>query len=172
MELIKEELVEPWCHYDWTDEGLHLQKLNLINRRSSEKTSHCSYTFCYASILLPPRLFCSSLCSQSATEGAGSYYHLNHSELVALLVRREAELETQKAEFERQKSLLAKREVELRKLKPQVRDLEDYIDTLLVRIMEQKPTLLQVRSKLKWRRGEKGLQFSPHLFTLTSTTAL
>uniref|UniRef100_A0A671W3B7 Rab11 family-interacting protein 1-like n=1 Tax=Sparus aurata TaxID=8175 RepID=A0A671W3B7_SPAAU len=83
------------------------------------------------------------------TEGAGSYYHLNHSELVALLVQREADLERQKAEFERQKLLLAKREVELRKLKPQVRDLEDYIDTLLVRIMEQKPTLLQVRTKLK-----------------------
>ncbi|XP_015250266.1 PREDICTED: uncharacterized protein LOC107097584 isoform X1 [Cyprinodon variegatus] len=86
---------------------------------------------------------------KSLTEGAGSYYHLTHSELVALLVQREAELERQKAEFERQKLLLAKREVELKKLKPQVRDLEDYIDTLLVRIMEQKPTLLQVRSKLK-----------------------
>lgn len=92
----------------------------------------------------------SSLCLQClVTEGAGSYYHLNHSELVALLVQRETELERQKAEFERQKLLLAKREVELRKLKPQVRDLEDYIDTLLVRIMEQKPTLLQVRTKLK-----------------------
>ncbi|KAK5857766.1 hypothetical protein PBY51_010987 [Eleginops maclovinus] len=83
------------------------------------------------------------------SEGAGSYYHLNHSELVALLVQREAELERQKAEFQRQKTLLAKREVELKKLKPQVKDLEDYIDTLLVRIMEQKPTLLQVRTKLK-----------------------
>ncbi|XP_054470107.1 serine-rich adhesin for platelets isoform X2 [Anoplopoma fimbria] len=86
---------------------------------------------------------------KSVTEGAGSYYHLNHRELVALLVKREAELERQKVEFERQKLVLAKREVELRKLKPQVKDLEDYIDTLLVRIMEQKPTLLQVRSKLK-----------------------
>lgn len=83
------------------------------------------------------------------TGGAGSYYHLNHSELVALLVQREAELEAQKEEFRRQKSLLAKREVELKRLKPQVKDLEDYIDTLLVRIMEQKPTLLQVRSKFK-----------------------
>nr|XP_057933506.1 rab11 family-interacting protein 1 [Doryrhamphus excisus] len=83
------------------------------------------------------------------TEGAGSYYHLTHSELIGLLVQREAELERKKAEFQQQKALLAKREVELRRLKPQVRDLEDYIDTLLVRIMEQKPTLLQVRSKLK-----------------------
>lgn len=86
---------------------------------------------------------------QSLTEGAGSYYHLTHSELVALLVQREAEVERQKAELERQKLLLAKREVELKRLKPQVRDLEDYIDTLLVRIMEQKPTLLQVRPKYK-----------------------
>ncbi|KAM3594856.1 uncharacterized protein V6R79_015124 [Siganus canaliculatus] len=83
------------------------------------------------------------------TEGAGSYYHLNHGELVALLVQREAELQTQKLQFEKQRLLLAKRELELKRLKPQVRDLEDYIDTLLVRIMEQKPTLLQVRSKLK-----------------------
>ncbi|XP_039898242.1 rab11 family-interacting protein 5 isoform X6 [Simochromis diagramma] len=86
---------------------------------------------------------------KSLTEGAGSYYHLTHSELVNLLVQREAELERQKAEYERQKLLLAKRETELKKLKPQVKDLEDYIDTLLVRIMEQKPTLLQVRSKFK-----------------------
>ncbi|XP_061890003.1 uncharacterized protein rab11fip5a [Entelurus aequoreus] len=86
---------------------------------------------------------------KALTEGAGSYYHLTHSELVGLLVRREAELERRKAEFQQQKALLAKREAELRRLKPQVRDLEDYIDTLLVRIMEQTPTLLQVRSKLK-----------------------
>ncbi|KAM6961038.1 rab11 family-interacting protein 5 [Aplochiton taeniatus] len=84
------------------------------------------------------------------TEGAGAYYHLNHNELVALLLQREAELQRQKAEFERQGVLLVKREAELKKLKPQVRDLEDYIDTLLVRIMEGSPTLLQVRTaKLK-----------------------
>ncbi|KAM9354238.1 uncharacterized protein rab11fip5a isoform 1-T1 [Pholidichthys leucotaenia] len=86
---------------------------------------------------------------KSLTEGAGSYYHLNHNELVALLVQRENELERQKDRFERQKLLLAKRELELKKLKPQIRDLEDYIDTLLVRIMEEKPTLLQVRSRFK-----------------------
>lgn len=108
------------------------------------KRHHCVLTFVvtHSSSCFPRQL-------QFVTEGAGSYYHLNHSELVALLVQREAELERQKKEFEQQKCLLAKREVELKKLKPQVRDLEDYIDTLLVRIMEQKPTLLQVRSKLK-----------------------
>lgn len=89
------------------------------------------------------------MCSQILTGGAGSYYHLTHSQLVALLVQREAELQRHQEEFKNQKLLLAKREAELKKLKPQVRDLEDYIDTLLVRIMEQKPTLLQVRSKLK-----------------------
>ena len=68
---------------------------------------------------------------------------------MSLLLRREADLERQRAEFERQGTLLGRREAELRRLKPQVRDLEDYIDTLLVRIMEQTPTLLQVRTKLK-----------------------
>lgn len=104
------------------------------------------YLFIKSSFLLS---FFLSVCLQSLTEGAGSYYHLTHSELVSLLVQREAELERHKTEFERQKLLLAKREMELKKLKPQVKDLEDYIDTLLVRIMEQKPTLLQVRSKFK-----------------------
>lgn len=116
-----------------------MSSANLINRKSSEKTSHRSYLCLSVSLSV----------FQAVTEGAGLYYHLNHSELVGLLVQREAELERQKEEFERQKCLLAKREVELKRLKPQVRDLEDYIDTLLVRIMEQKPTLLQVRSKLK-----------------------
>lgn len=64
-------------------------------------------------------------------------------------MQREAELDKQRVEFEHQKLMLAKRELELKRLKPQVKDLEDYIDTLLVRIMEQKPTLLQVRSKFK-----------------------
>ncbi|XP_012993035.1 rab11 family-interacting protein 5 isoform X2 [Esox lucius] len=86
---------------------------------------------------------------KSLTEGAGSYYHLTHSELVALLLQREADLHRQRAEFDRQGAMLAKREAELKKIKPQVRDLEDYIDTLLVRIMEQTPTILQVRSKLQ-----------------------
>nr|XP_046164915.1 uncharacterized protein rab11fip5a isoform X1 [Oncorhynchus gorbuscha] len=86
---------------------------------------------------------------KSLTEGAGPYYHLTHSELVALLLQREADLHRQRVEFDRQRALLAKREAELKKMKPQVRDLEDYIDTLLVRIMEQTPTILQVGTKLK-----------------------
>ncbi|XP_064190815.1 uncharacterized protein rab11fip5a isoform X2 [Anguilla rostrata] len=86
---------------------------------------------------------------QALSEGAAPYYHLSHNELVSLLLQREEELERQGAEFERQGALLDKREAELKKMKVQTRDLEDYIDTLLVRIMEQTPTLLQVRSKLK-----------------------
>ncbi|KAG7458996.1 hypothetical protein MATL_G00226570 [Megalops atlanticus] len=87
--------------------------------------------------------------NKSLSEGAAPYYHLTHNELVSLLLQREAELERQGAEFEKQEALLEKREAELKKMKVQVRDLEDYIDRLLVRIMEQTPTLLQVRSKLK-----------------------
>ncbi|KAJ8389540.1 hypothetical protein AAFF_G00119300 [Aldrovandia affinis] len=86
---------------------------------------------------------------QALSEGAAPYYHLTHNELVSLLLQREAELERQQAEFERQGVLLEKRELEVKKMKVLIRDLEDYIDTLLVRIMEQTPTLLQVRSKLK-----------------------
>ncbi|KAF4090241.1 hypothetical protein AMELA_G00049480 [Ameiurus melas] len=82
-------------------------------------------------------------------EGGGSYYHLNHSELVSLLVQRDAELQQEREEYERRGLLLQKREVELKKMKILIRDLEDYIDTLLVRIMEQTPALLQVRSKIK-----------------------
>ncbi|KAJ8281457.1 hypothetical protein GJAV_G00067920 [Gymnothorax javanicus] len=86
---------------------------------------------------------------EALAEGAASYYHMSHSELITLLLQREAELERQGSEFERQGALLEKREAELRKMKVQTRDLEDYIDRLLVQIMEQKPNLLQVRTKLK-----------------------
>ncbi|XP_026134611.1 uncharacterized protein rab11fip5a isoform X1 [Carassius auratus] len=82
-------------------------------------------------------------------EGGGSYYHLNHSELVSLLIQRDTELRQERAEYEKRGALLEKRETELKKMKVLIRDLEDYIDTLLVRIMEQTPTLLQVRSKMK-----------------------
>ncbi|XP_026997947.1 uncharacterized protein rab11fip5a isoform X2 [Tachysurus fulvidraco] len=82
-------------------------------------------------------------------EGGGSYYHLNHSELVSLLLQRDAELQQEREEYEHRGLLLEKREVEIKKMKVVIRDLEDYIDTLLVRIMEQTPALLQVRSKMK-----------------------
>lgn len=82
-------------------------------------------------------------------EGGGSYYHLNHSELVNLLIQRDTELKQEREEYKRRGVLLEKREVELKKMKVTIRDLEDYIDTLLVRIMEQTPTLLQVNPRKK-----------------------
>lgn len=90
-----------------------------------------------------------STTSQLLVEGGGSYYHLNHSELVSLLLHRDAELQQEREEYERRGLLLEKREMELKKMRVLIRDLEDYIDTLLVRIMEQTPALLQVRSKMK-----------------------
>ncbi|ETE57616.1 hypothetical protein L345_16666, partial [Ophiophagus hannah] len=51
------------------------------------------------------------------------YHHLTREELLQLLLRREAELD---------------------KKEEQVQELEGYIDRLLVRIMEQSPTLLQI----------------------------
>ncbi|XP_052429215.1 rab11 family-interacting protein 5 isoform X6 [Carassius gibelio] len=82
-------------------------------------------------------------------EGGGTYYHLNHSELVNLLIQRDTQLRQEREEYERRGALLEKRETELKKMKVTIKDLEDYIDTLLVRIMEQTPTLLQVGSKMK-----------------------
>lgn len=82
-------------------------------------------------------------------EGGGSYYHLNHSDLVKLLIQRDTELRQEREDYEKRRALLEKRETEIKKMKLLIRDLEDYIDTLLVRIMEQTPTLLQVRNKMK-----------------------
>lgn len=82
-------------------------------------------------------------------EGGGSYYHLNHSDLVNLLIQRDTELRQEREDYEKRRAVLEKRETELKKMKLLIRDLEDYIDTLLVRIMEQTPTLLQVRNKMK-----------------------
>ncbi|XP_054028420.1 rab11 family-interacting protein 5 isoform X3 [Dryobates pubescens] len=60
----------------------------------------------------------SSILDQSA-----KYYHLTHDELIELLLQKEKELS---------------------KKEEHIRELENYIDQLLVRIMEQSPTLLQI----------------------------
>ncbi|XP_051473273.1 rab11 family-interacting protein 5 isoform X2 [Apus apus] len=60
----------------------------------------------------------STILDQSA-----KYYHLTHDELIQLLLQREKELS---------------------KKEEHIRELENYIDQLLVRIMEQSPTLLQI----------------------------
>uniref|UniRef100_A0A8C2G8H2 FIP-RBD domain-containing protein n=1 Tax=Cyprinus carpio TaxID=7962 RepID=A0A8C2G8H2_CYPCA len=56
-------------------------------------------------------------------EARAQYQNMTNTELIALLLQQEMDV--------------------------QVRDLEDYIDKLLVRIMEQTPTLLQVRARPK-----------------------
>ncbi|XP_050983097.1 rab11 family-interacting protein 1 isoform X1 [Labeo rohita] len=82
-------------------------------------------------------------------EARAQYQNMTNMELIALLLQQEMDVKKQRAETEVQMALLEKREAELKKMKVQVRDLEDYIDKLLVRIMEQTPTLLQVRARPK-----------------------
>nr|XP_061793059.1 rab11 family-interacting protein 1-like [Nerophis lumbriciformis] len=77
------------------------------------------------------------------------YKHLSNMELISLLLQQDMDMNKQEAAAELQQAQLEKCEVELKKVKAQVRDLEDYIDNLLLRIMEQTPTLLQVRSRHK-----------------------
>ncbi|XP_073411164.1 rab11 family-interacting protein 5 isoform X2 [Dendrobates tinctorius] len=59
---------------------------------------------------------------------AAKYYHLTHDELIQMLLQREADLSRKETH---------------------VRELEDYIDKLLVRIMDQAPTLLQAPLETK-----------------------
>ncbi|NWT61353.1 RFIP5 protein, partial [Erythrocercus mccallii] len=54
---------------------------------------------------------------------SAKYYHLTHDELIQLLLQKESELS---------------------KKEEHIQELENYIDQLLVRIMEQSPTLLQI----------------------------
>lgn len=82
-------------------------------------------------------------------EARAQYQNMTNTELIALLLQQEMDVKKQQAETEVQVALLEKRDAELKKMKVQVRDLEDYIDKLLVRIMEQTPTLLQVRARPK-----------------------
>lgn len=82
-------------------------------------------------------------------EARAQYQNMTNMELIALLLQQEVEIKKQHAETEVQVVMLEKRDAELKKMKVQVRDLEDYIDKLLVRIMEQTPTLLQVRARPK-----------------------
>lgn len=70
-------------------------------------------------------------------------------ELISLLLQQEMDTQKQQVAYEQQETQLRKCEAELKKVKLQVRDLEDYIDNLLLRIMEQTPTLLQVRQRHK-----------------------
>ncbi|XP_028272760.1 rab11 family-interacting protein 1 [Parambassis ranga] len=84
-----------------------------------------------------------------SVDRSAQYQHLTNMELISLLLQQEMDMQKQQAASERQEAQLEKCEAELKKVKAQVRDLEDYIDNLLLRIMEQTPTLLQVRSRHK-----------------------
>lgn len=81
---------------------------------------------------------------------SAQYQHLTNMELISLLLQQEMDMQKQQVAYEQQETQLRKCEAELKKVKLQVRDLEDYIDNLLLRIMEQTPTLLQVRQRHKW----------------------
>ncbi|XP_041652773.1 rab11 family-interacting protein 1 [Cheilinus undulatus] len=88
--------------------------------------------------------------SQEVTvDNSAQYQHLTNMELISLLLQQEMDMQKQQAASEQQEAQLQKCEAELKKVKSQVRDLEDYIDNLLLRIMEQTPTLLQVRTRHK-----------------------
>ncbi|KAM9849657.1 uncharacterized protein rab11fip5b [Aulostomus maculatus] len=88
--------------------------------------------------------------TQEATvDNSAQYQHLTNMELISLLLQQDMDMQKQQAASERQEAQLEKCEAELKKVKSQVRDLEDYIDNLLLRIMEQTPTLLQVRTRHK-----------------------
>lgn len=84
-----------------------------------------------------------------AADRVAQYQSLTNMELISLLLQQEMDMEKQQAASDQQGAQLQKVEAELKKVKAQVRDLEDYIDNLLLRIMEQTPTLLQVRSRHK-----------------------
>ncbi|XP_026212849.1 uncharacterized protein LOC113160036 isoform X2 [Anabas testudineus] len=82
-------------------------------------------------------------------DNSAQYQHLTNMELISLLLQQEMDMQKQQAASQQQEAQLQKCEAELKKVKSQVRDLEDYIDNLLLRIMEQTPTLLQVRTRHK-----------------------
>ncbi|KAI4819402.1 hypothetical protein KUCAC02_004649 [Chaenocephalus aceratus] len=78
-------------------------------------------------------------------DNTAHYQQLTNMELISLLLQQEMDMQKQDAASEQQAAQLHKCEADLKKVKLQVRDLEDYIDNLLLRIMEQTPTLLQVK---------------------------
>ncbi|XP_029450462.1 rab11 family-interacting protein 5 isoform X2 [Rhinatrema bivittatum] len=67
----------------------------------------------------------------SLPDQAARYYHLTHDELIHMLLQRERELDTKEEHL---------------------KELENYIDQLLVRIMDEAPALLQVPLEHKKRK--------------------
>lgn len=77
-----------------------------------------------AELLIPVPVFpLGSQQEPAQPDQSAKYYHLTHDELIQLLLQKEGELS---------------------KKEEHIQELENYIDQLLVRIMEQSPTLLQI----------------------------
>ncbi|XP_078411088.1 uncharacterized protein LOC144688430 isoform X2 [Cetorhinus maximus] len=69
------------------------------------------------------------------TDPVARYYHLTHDELIKIILQQE---------------------LELQKREEHVRDLEEYIDVVLVQVMEQKPSILQsVSERMKDKTANK-----------------
>ncbi|XP_030225043.1 rab11 family-interacting protein 1 isoform X1 [Gadus morhua] len=151
--LLPEE-IDPACNLPRQESSPHPVKPMNTTGGQSDKKEGRSVLEKLKSTIHPGRT-----ASQSAAEpersqlptvdNTAQYQQLSNMELISLLLQQEMDMQKQQADSEQQGALLDKREAELKKLKLQVRDLEDYIDNLLLRIMEQTPTLLQVRARHK-----------------------
>ncbi|NXC76629.1 RFIP5 protein, partial [Anhinga anhinga] len=91
-----------------------LEKLKMVTTSSIQPVAPSSH---------PEKTDAKKLKDPTTLDQSAKYYHLTHDELIQLLLQREKEL-SKKEEY--------------------IHELENYIDQLLVRIMEQSPTLLQI----------------------------
>ncbi|XP_064304882.1 rab11 family-interacting protein 5 isoform X1 [Phalacrocorax carbo] len=91
-----------------------LEKLKTVTTSSVQPVAPSSH---------PEKTDAKKLKDPTTVDQSAKYYHLTHDELTQLLLQREKEL-SKKEEY--------------------IHELENYIDQLLVRIMEQSPTLLQI----------------------------
>ncbi|XP_075565693.1 rab11 family-interacting protein 5 isoform X1 [Pelecanus crispus] len=91
-----------------------LEKLKTVTTSSIQPVAPSSH---------PEKTDSKKLKDPTVLDQSAKYYHLTHDELIQLLLQREKELS---------------------KKEEHIHELENYIDQLLVRIMEQSPTLLQI----------------------------
>ncbi|XP_042663683.1 rab11 family-interacting protein 5 isoform X2 [Tyto alba] len=91
-----------------------LEKLKTVTTSSVQPVAPSSH---------PEKTDSKKLKDPTVQDQSAKYYHLTHDELIQLLLQREKELS---------------------KKEEHIHELENYIDQLLVRIMEESPTLLQI----------------------------
>ncbi|NXD73565.1 RFIP5 protein, partial [Eolophus roseicapillus] len=91
-----------------------LEKLKTVTTSSVQPVAPSSH---------PEKTDSKKLKDPTILDQSAKYYHLTHDELIELLLQKEKELS---------------------KKEEHIHELENYIDQLLVRIMEQSPTLLQI----------------------------